>query len=348
MEKQISIIIPTYNMETYIGKCLDSLLIPEFDQIEVWVVNDGSKDSSSEIAHSYADRYPNSINVLDKPNGNYGSCINAALTLCTGRYIKILDADDTFDTDAFSQFVKKLSKCTEDIILTNYVEVDLDDNIIKVCKNEYGLRHNVTLSMCELTKKLKKNFIQMHRLAYSNNVFKRFHYHQSEGISYTDTQWSIIPLAYCLTLKQLDISVYRYLVGREGQTMDSVQLSRSINQLFKMMTDLTNVYQSCVLPIECKELPRALIKDRHSFIYKTVLRNPLAENMDALKAYDLHLQKIAPELYDDINSIYYAPEIQYPVFKHLRKKGYPIHMYLPLIYRIELSLKVRIKRMFAR
>lgn len=66
-------------MEAYIGKCLDSLLIPEFDQVEVLVVNDGSKDRSSEIAHSYAERYPDSIRVIDKPNGNYGSCINAAL-----------------------------------------------------------------------------------------------------------------------------------------------------------------------------------------------------------------------------------------------------------------------------
>ena len=73
MEKQISIIIPTYNMEAYIGKCLDSLLIPEFDAVEVLVVNDGSKDRSSEIAHSYADRYPGSIRVIDKPNGNSGS-----------------------------------------------------------------------------------------------------------------------------------------------------------------------------------------------------------------------------------------------------------------------------------
>ena len=85
MEKQISIIIPTYNMEAYIGKCLDSLLIPEFDQVEVLVVNDGSKDRSSEIAHRYADRYPDSIRVIDKPNGNYCSCINAALPQCTGR-----------------------------------------------------------------------------------------------------------------------------------------------------------------------------------------------------------------------------------------------------------------------
>lgn len=106
MEKQISIIIPTYNMEKYIGQCLDSLLIPEFDEVEILVVNDGYKDRSSEIAHSYANRYPDSIRVIDKSNGNYGSCINAALPVATGRYVKILDADDSFDTAEISKFYR--------------------------------------------------------------------------------------------------------------------------------------------------------------------------------------------------------------------------------------------------
>jgi len=348
MEKQISIIIPTYNMEAYIGKCLDSLLIPEFDLVEVLVVNDGSKDRSSEIAHSYTERYPNTIRVIDKPNGNYGSCINVALPLSSGRYVKILDADDTFNTEAFSLLVNMLSKCSEDVILTNYVEVDLNDNITRVCNNEYGVQSNLTLPINEFFKNSQPRYIQMHRLAYRNDVFKRFQYHQSEGISYTDTQWVIMPIAYCETFKLLNNSVYRYLVGREGQTMNPAQMSRSVTQLFKMMTDLVNMYQRSDLPIERKNLSRALIKDRHQFIYKMILRNPSLENMKALKEYDLHLKETASRLYADIDTLCYASEIRYHVFKHLRKEGYPLHMRLPLRYRMELSLKVRLKSLFGR
>ena len=66
MEKIISIIIPTYNMEDFISKNLQSLIIPQhFDDIEVLVVNDGSKDKSSEIAHQFAEKYPRSIKVID-------------------------------------------------------------------------------------------------------------------------------------------------------------------------------------------------------------------------------------------------------------------------------------------
>ena len=86
-------------MESLLPRCLDSLIINKnLEKLEVWVVNDGSKDRSSVIGHQYEERYPGVINVIDKPNGNYGSCINAALPKCTGKYVKILDSDDSFDT----------------------------------------------------------------------------------------------------------------------------------------------------------------------------------------------------------------------------------------------------------
>lgn len=87
-------------MEKYLRRCLDSLIIDEdgMKQLEVLVINDGSKDSSSQIAHEYQDKYPDTFRVIDKENGNYGSCINRGLKEATGKYVKVLDADDWFDT----------------------------------------------------------------------------------------------------------------------------------------------------------------------------------------------------------------------------------------------------------
>ena len=75
MNKILTIIIPTYNMEKYLRRCLDSLIIDEegMKQLEVLVINDGSKDSSSQIAHEYQDKYPDTYRVIDKENGNYGN-----------------------------------------------------------------------------------------------------------------------------------------------------------------------------------------------------------------------------------------------------------------------------------
>lgn len=74
MRKLLTIIIPTYNMQDYLCRCLDSLIVPDdmMKDLEVLVINDGSKDRSSEIAHSYQDRFPVTFRVIDKENGNYG------------------------------------------------------------------------------------------------------------------------------------------------------------------------------------------------------------------------------------------------------------------------------------
>lgn len=78
MDKILSIIVPSYNMEAYLPKCLGSLVIADealLQKLDVIVVNDGSKDRTSEIAHGFETKYPGVFRVIDKPNGHYGSCI---------------------------------------------------------------------------------------------------------------------------------------------------------------------------------------------------------------------------------------------------------------------------------
>ncbi len=90
--KLLSLIIPTYNMEALLPRCLDSLLVPEtLERLEVMVVNDGSKDGSLAVANRYKERFPQTLTVIDKPNGNYGSTINVALPVAQGKYVKVVD-----------------------------------------------------------------------------------------------------------------------------------------------------------------------------------------------------------------------------------------------------------------
>lgn len=121
MDKILSIIIPSYNMEAYLAKGLDSVLsIDNPSPLDVIVVNDGSKDGTLEIARSYATRFPGIVNVIDKENGHYGSCINAGLKIAQGKYVRILDADDSFYTDEFEEFVKFLKTTDADLIVNDY------------------------------------------------------------------------------------------------------------------------------------------------------------------------------------------------------------------------------------
>ena len=120
-QKLLSVVIPTYNMQTFLCRCLDSIThnnVP--DSLEIIVVNDGSTDNSLAIMQEYADKRPDIVNIINKPNGHYGSCINAALKIATGKYFRILDADDWFDTDGLIELLGELRKADADIAVSAY------------------------------------------------------------------------------------------------------------------------------------------------------------------------------------------------------------------------------------
>ena len=135
MNKVLTIIIPTYNMENYLHRCLGSLVIKDeelFETLEVLVINDGSKDLSSVIAHEYQEKYTSVFRVIDKDNGNYGSCVNRGLKEAKGKYIKILDSDDLFNENIFPVFLKYLLSSDADLIISDFVILYILLKVIQV------------------------------------------------------------------------------------------------------------------------------------------------------------------------------------------------------------------------
>ena len=120
MDKVLSIIVPTYNMEACLEKNLKSLILEYGEErLEVIVVNDGSTDKSSEIAHTFQTEFPNVFKVIDKTNGNYGSCINAGLKSVCGKYVKIMDADDNYFTHNLKSFIDYLESQDADLVFND-------------------------------------------------------------------------------------------------------------------------------------------------------------------------------------------------------------------------------------
>ena len=219
MEKILTIVIPTYNMQDYLRRCLDSLIVPEeqMKHLEVLVVNDGSKDNSSAIAHEYQDKYPDTFRVIDKENGNYGSCVNRGLKEATGKYIKILDADDWFDTSGLVNLTRELFSINVDVVVTDFVFVN--GNMNKIRNWKLLCPAYTRMSLKELLHYSPVGIV-MHAICYRTNLLKEISYVQPEGISYTDQIWINEPLAKAKDIIYFPILVYKYLIGREGQTVD--------------------------------------------------------------------------------------------------------------------------------
>lgn len=100
-EKILTISIAAYNVEKYLPKTLESLVIPEImDQLEVLIINDGSQDKTGQIAEEYVVKYPATFYLVNKENGGWGSTVNTSAQLATGKYYKLLDGDDFFNAEA--------------------------------------------------------------------------------------------------------------------------------------------------------------------------------------------------------------------------------------------------------
>ncbi len=240
--KILSVIIPTYNMETLLAQCLDSILVmPSLDAVEAIVVNDGSRDGSLRIAREYESRYPDVIRVIDKPNGNYGSTINAALPVVRGEYVRILDADDCFDGGLLADYIGFLRRNSgADMIVSPFIEVRrrserrVEYDIYSRRLYDWDRRYDAERIFADGAIR----FFMMHAISYRTELLRGMNYRQSEGISYTDQEWVFYPLFVVATVAFADIPLYRYNLAREGQTMDAAVQLRSIAQLVQVTENM--------------------------------------------------------------------------------------------------------------
>lgn len=290
MRKVLSIIIPTYNMAPLLPRCLDSLVDSGvLESLDILVVNDGSTDNSKEVAYSYALSHPRSIRVIDKANGNYGSTINAALPLAEGDYVKILDADDRFDPASLNEYVGELSALNgrADVSVTHFLSIGKGGKTETIRYNVYGREPYTYGTVYSLDKVLGDGYIRfflMHSLAYRTGMLREQGYRQSEGISYTDTQWASYPLFRAESIVFHDLTVYIYNLDREGQTMDPAVIRKSLPQLEKMTFDMLDFYRHAgtgSLSREKQTFFREYFRNRIRLLAKTHLLDIPREEFNA-------------------------------------------------------------------
>ena len=135
---KLSIVIPVYNVEKYLSKCLDSVIYPQLDGYEVIVVNDGSTDSSLTVAEKYLDRYPELIRIISTENGGLGAARNVGIDAANGEFLLFLDSDDRLSDGALPEIMEKLNEdfdiCIFGILSVTEDGIVLDD--VRSCGRE--------------------------------------------------------------------------------------------------------------------------------------------------------------------------------------------------------------------
>lgn len=240
--KLLSIAIASYNMELFLDKCLETMTDPSIPEtLEVLVVNDGSKDRTLRIARVYETMFPNTIRVVDKPNGNYGTCINKALELATGKYFRPVDADDWVNTQALVQLLKKLETCDADLVITGFSRIFRNKTVI-LRPNNIKSDTIFEAKSFDFREQMLENYISMHNMTFKTSILKEIGLHLSEGISFTDTQYCLMPISRIETIIFYDFNLYQYNMGRDGQSMQKSVLAKSIKAFYELSSLLSKYY----------------------------------------------------------------------------------------------------------
>lgn len=132
--KKVTVVIPVYNSEKYIARCIDSVINQTYQDFEIQIINDGSKDKSQEIIDSYTKKYPDKIISIEQENKGVAKTRNEAIKRSKSKYIMFLDNDDYLDRDYIEKYVNKIEKEELDVVIGGYKRPDENGNIVKTLK----------------------------------------------------------------------------------------------------------------------------------------------------------------------------------------------------------------------
>lgn len=300
MKKNLTISIASYNVENYLEKTLESLIIDSMDKLEVLIVNDGSKDNTKIIAQKYCKKYPHTFKLIDKKNGGYGSTINSGIKEATGKYFKQLDGDDWYDTNNLEKLVNDIDRIDSDVIYTPFITVyekdgseEINNNtIIKYKDKEY-----------EIEKIIKESSILfMHNLAYNTKLLKNNKIKIDEHCFYTDTEYVSLPFMCAKTIYILDYPIYMYRVGREGQSVSTKGRKKHWAEHQRVSYTLMDFYKK--KSPEMEQNKKEYYNKYFASIFASGIGNYLLtleaskENFELIKKYDQDIKKVSEEIYD--------------------------------------------------
>lgn len=242
MNKVLTIVIPVYKVEKYIRQCLDSTIVsPELMVLlEILVVNDGTPDNSAIIAHEYADKYPDTIKVIDKENGGHGSAWNVGLKLATGKYIRFLDSDDWLSN--LSDFIIQLQSIDADLVFTHlnkYYEDSKKSGVSKIINIDFGKVYRTsTFSYIE-----SGNDYYIYDFWYCTYRTKMLQKEQPlfvEKVSYDDAILFLVPFTLGDSMTFLDLVLYNYRLGRIDQSVSKKSEMAHYKDYIKVCEKLVN------------------------------------------------------------------------------------------------------------
>lgn len=257
---KVSIIVPVYNVENYLAKCLDSLVNQSLQEIEIIVVDDGSSDNSGLIAQEYGQRFPERLKVWKKENGGLSDARNFAIDRATGDYIGFVDSDDYVGKTMFEEMFNLAEKHNAEMVICNIQKVD-----------ESGIVTQKLTQIPNMPEKidLEKNFSVFSDLSYfaCNKLFRKELFNDKrfkKGVHFEDIQ--LIPqlLLKCKIVAQTQNFHYHYLERNDSITKTHTEKGLDI---LKAVKDVESEFKTSSYSTKKEELKNfQILEGVYSFL----------------------------------------------------------------------------------
>lgn len=235
---KISIVVPIYNVEQYLERCIDSLIGQTYDDIEIILVNDGSADSSLDICKRY-EQLDKRVILINKANGGLSDARNSGLKKATGEYVLFVDSDDFVDQRACEWFAKKTTGCPD--VISGNAKVINGDKItfmrrsmldVDECDGRRFLERelsNGTMYMAAWLNLYKCSFLK------SNNLFFE------KGLLHEDEEFTPRVFLKARKVKSINFDFYNYVI-RENSISNNKDLSKNAEHLYSTLYKLEKIY----------------------------------------------------------------------------------------------------------
>ncbi|MDE5539623.1 MAG: glycosyltransferase, partial [Bacilli bacterium] len=243
--KLISFVIPCYNSEEYMAHAIDSILVCQED-VEVIIVNDGSHDNTSKIAHEYQEKYPKVIKVIDKENGGHGSGVNAGLKIAKGKYFKVVDSDDWVNEEALQKAIATLKEVDVDMLVVNYVYESYRGT--KEMHYKGILPENKIFTWDDIKKFKISQYLLMHSIIYKTSILTDIKLSLPEHTFYVDNIFVYYPLPHIKTMYYLNVPFYRYFIGRDNQSVNESVMVKRVDQQLKVTKTMIDFFDPVSFP----------------------------------------------------------------------------------------------------
>lgn len=260
--KLLTVAIPCYNSQEYMKHAIESVLVGGED-IEILIVDDGSKDDTARIADEFEAAYPGIVRAIHQENGGHGEAVNAGLRNAKGLYYKVLDSDDWLDRDSLLRVMNKLRQMVKegkmvDMFLANYVYEKPSEHKHKVIRYDGVFPENQIFGWSDIKRfKISQNIL-MHSVIYRTQMLHDCGLELPKHTFYVDNIFVYVPLPNVKTMYYMDVNLYRYYIGREDQSVNEDVMISRIDQQIKVNKIMIDAYD--LTKIRNKKLKDYMVK----------------------------------------------------------------------------------------